>query len=134
MKIIVFLTLALLMAVNFDIEAQTEVTMWDYFWLEALAGTAGAAVGFYGSFGLEQMGVCGDGLMCAMTLNAVTASVGVAVVGGLNGVEGNLWLAPVGGLLGSYRWVGGPPHCVRHQAGCVHGDPSHDGIVGCVGV
>lgn len=105
MKIILFLTLSLLVVFSINVQAQTEATIWDFFWLETLAGTAGAAVGFYGSFGLEQIGVCGDGLMCAMTLNAVTATVGVAVVGGLNDVEGNLWLAPIGGLLGSF--IGG---------------------------
>ncbi len=100
-SLMLFLSLILIIISGFTVHAQ-ENSVWDYFWLETLAGTVGAAVGFYGSFGLEQIGVCSDGLMCAMTLNALTATVGVAIVGGLNDVEGNLWLAPVGGILGSF--------------------------------
>jgi hypothetical protein len=78
-------------------------SVWDVFWLEAAAGAGASFAGAFVGVMLGESGICGsDPLMCAMLGNLVGGIAGVAVVGGLYEVKGNLWLAPIFGIVGGF--------------------------------
>ncbi len=74
-----------------------------------MGGAAGAAVGNVLGGLAASAGACdGDGVTCGILIGPpIGAVMGVWAVGALNGVNGNLWLAPIGGLLGAATGIWG---------------------------
>jgi hypothetical protein len=84
-------------------QASSLESVWDIFWLEAAVGAGVSLAGALAGVGLGEMGICGnDPLMCAVWGNLLGGITGVAVVGGIYEVKGNLWLAPVLGMVGGF--------------------------------
>lgn len=82
--------------------------VWDFFWLEVLGGAVGAGIGNELG-GLVAEGICdGDSLTCGVLLGSPLGAVaGVWITGALNNVNGTLWLAPIGAMLGAATGVWG---------------------------
>lgn len=117
-KLVLGLTVVcLVLGLGFSGLAQESVAKpGDYFWQEVLFGTGGAYLGsFAGGIVGFLVGGCAraqestsQALNCAIGLivgavvgQAIGATAGIAITAGFHNIEGNLWLAPLGAVVGT---------------------------------
>lgn len=111
LKLTLGLVLSLVLMTSITGVAQDEPIkkVWGFYWLEVFGGAVGSGVVNVLGVLAAEAGACdGDGVTCGVLLgSSLGAFAGVWAVGALNNVNGNLWLAPVGAMLGAATGVWG---------------------------